>query len=143
VPEVSLQSTEVILSRRNVERFPSDFVFQLTPQETASLRSQTVILDSRRGRHRKYPPKVFTEQGVAMLSSVLRSRRAARVNVEIMRSFVHLRRMLGSNAELARKIDALEGKYDAQFSAVFDAIRALMEPTVEPRRQIGFLEEGG
>ena len=106
--------------------------------EARSLRSQTVTLDVGRGRHRKYLPKAFTEQGVAMLSSVLRSPRAVRVNIEIMRAFVQLRRMLGANEELARKLDALEQKYDSQFRAVFQAIRELMTPSRPPKRTIGF-----
>ena len=90
-------------------------MFQLTAEESESLRSQNVTLKTGRGRHRKYLPFAFTEQGVAMLSSVLRSKRAVQVNVEIMRAFVRLRQMLASNAELSRKMDALEKKYDAQF----------------------------
>jgi hypothetical protein len=124
--------------RRNKERFPADFMFQLTREEARSLRSQTVTLDIGRGRHRKYLPKAFTEQGVAMLSSVLRSPRAVRVNIEIMRAFVQLRRMLGANEELARKLDALEQKYDSQFRVVFQAIRELMAPPRPPTRTIGF-----
>lgn len=94
--------------RRNVERFPSDFMFQLTVEEDARLRSQIVILDAARGRHRKFRPYAFTEQGVAMLSGVLHSPRAVAVNVEIMRAFVELRRLLESTAGLAKKLDALE-----------------------------------
>ncbi|HEU4936445.1 MAG TPA: ORF6N domain-containing protein [Vicinamibacterales bacterium] len=140
---------------RNADRFPSDFMFKLTAKEAASLRSQFVILDcdrdqkasrsqtvtlnSGRGRHRKYLPNAFTEQGVAMLSSVLRSQRAVRVNITIMRAFVQLRRTLGANEELARKLDALERKYDGQFRAVFQAIRELMTPSQRPHRTIGFL----
>ena len=124
--------------RRNRERFPTDFMFHLTAQEADSLRSQIVILKSGRGRHRKYVPYAFTEQGVAMLSSVLRSPRAVRVNIEIMRAFVRLRQILESNAQLARKLDALEKKYDAQFRVVFDAIRELMAPSVPKKRRIGF-----
>jgi hypothetical protein len=140
--------------KRNRERFPADFMFQLTSKEAASLRSpfvtanasrggrplrsQIVTLDSARGRHRKYPPKAFTEQGVAMLSSVLRSRRAVMVNIEIMRTFVQLRRVGRANEELARKLDALERKYDGQFHVVFEAIRQLMGPSRQPRRAIGF-----
>jgi len=123
---------------RNRSRFPADFMFKLTPAEAAGLRSQTVILKSARGRHRKYRPYAFTEQGVAMLSSVLRSRRAVRVNIEIMRTFVQLRRMLGMNAEVTRKLAALERKYDGQFQVVFQAIRELMVPPRLPRRTIGF-----
>lgn len=126
--------------RRNIERFPADFMFQLTPEEATLLRSQIVTLNTGRGRHRKYPPYVFTEQGVAMLSGVLRSRRAVLVNVEIMRAFVQLRQLLSTHADLARKLTALESKYDAQFKAVFDAIRQLMTPPETPRkRRIGFI----
>jgi hypothetical protein len=124
---------------RNAGRFPADFMFQLTAEESAFLRSQFVTLKTGSGRHRKYLPYAFTEQGVAMLSSVLRSARAVRVNIEIMRAFVQLRQMLSSNADLARKLAALEKKYDAQFKVVFDAIRELMAPTELPRkRPIGF-----
>jgi len=126
--------------RRNAGRFPTDFMFQLTTAETALLRSQSVTLKAGRGQHRKYRPYAFTEQGVAMLSSVLRSKRAVRVNIEIMRAFVQLRRILSSHADLARKLAALEKKYDAQFKVVFEAIRELMAPPEPPKkRRIGFL----
>lgn len=123
--------------KRNIERFPGDFMFQLTDAEFRDLKSQIVI--SSWGGLRRATPYAFTEQGVAMLSSVLRSQRAIRVNVEIMRAFVRLRAMASSFKELARKVDALEKKYDVQFKAVFDAIRELMEPP-SPRRKtrIGF-----
>jgi len=125
--------------RRNEIRFPPDFMFRLSPEEAAILRSQNVTLESdRRGRHSKYTPHAFTEQGVAMLSSVLRSTRAAQVNIEIMRAFVRLRRMLQSNDELTRKIAALEQRYDAQFRVVFDAIRKLMAPASPTKKRIGF-----
>ena len=124
--------------KRNIARFPRDFMFQLTHEEYESLRFQIGILETARGRHRKYLPYVFTEQGVAMLSSVLRSPRAIQVNIEIMRAFVRLRKMLASHAELARKLDALEKKYDSQFKVVFDAIRQLMAPPEPKRRPIGF-----
>lgn len=126
--------------RRNAERFPPDFMFQLTAEEATRLRSQFVTLETGRGRHRKYRPYAFTEQGVAMLSSVLHSRRAVRVNVEIMRAFVQLRQMLSSHADLARKLAEVERKYDAQFKVVFDAIRELTTPP-EPasKRRIGFI----
>ena len=122
--------------KRNMDRFPEDFMFQLTKQEFDNLRSQFVT-SSWGGR--RYPPYAFTEQGVAMLSSVLRSERAIRVNVEIMRAFVESRRMLASHADLARKLSALEKKYDEQFKVVFDAIRELMAPP-EPKKkgEIGF-----
>ena len=125
--------------KRNQERFPSDFMFQLTPDESEVLRSQFVTLKGGRGQHRKYLPYAFTEQGVAMLSSLLRSKRAVAVNIEIMRAFVRLRRMLASNEELARKLAAMEKKYDSQFRIVFDAIRELMAPPTPKRRRIGFL----
>ena len=126
---------------RNIERFPEDFMFQLTEAEAAFLRSQTVTLKTGRGQHRKYLPYAFTEQGVAMLSSVLRSPRAVQVNIEIMRAFVRLRQMLQTNADLARRLAALEKRYDAQFRVVFDAIRQLMAPPERSRRSIGFRVE--
>jgi len=123
--------------KRNQERFPPDFMFQLTEQEFANLKSQFVT--SSWGGLRRATPYAFTEQGLAMLSSVLRSPRAVQVNIEIMRAFVRLRRMLGSNEELARRLAALERKYDSQFKTVFDAIRQLMAPQPPPKRQqIGF-----
>jgi hypothetical protein len=125
--------------KRNPERFPEDFMFQLTADEAANLRSQFVTSSSWGGR--RYLPRAFTEQGVAMLSSVLRSERAALVNVEIMRAFVRLRQILQQNGELARKLDALEKKYDAQFRVVFDAIRELMAPPARAKRPIGFKPE--
>lgn len=122
--------------KRNIDRFPDDFMFQLTKQEVSNLKSQ-IVTSSWGGR--RYPPYAFTEQGVAMLSSVLRSKRAIRVNVEIMRVFVRIREMLAGHEDLARKLVALERKYDTQFKVVFDAIRELMKPP-EPRkkRSIGF-----
>ena len=124
---------------RNRERFPADFMFQLSHEEVGRLRSQIVTLETAaRGQHRKYAPYPFAEQGVAMLSSVLRSKRAVAVNIEIMRAFVRLRAMLGANAELARKLAELEAKYDSQFKVVFQPIRELMAPSPAPRRSIGF-----
>ena len=124
--------------KRNLERFPEDFMFQLSKEEVDFLRSQIVTLKRGRGQHSKYLPYAFTEQGVAMLSSVLHSPRAIQVNIEIMRTFVRLRQMLASHADLARKLDALEKKYDAQFKSVFEAIRQLMAPPEPKRRPIGF-----
>ena len=136
--------------KRNPDRFPADFMFQLTAEEAEFLRSQSVILESDarsvaaskrrvgRGRHAKYLPNAFTEQGVAMLSSVLRSNRAVLVNIEIMRAFVRLRGILSSNADLARKLAVLEAKYDKQFKVVFDAIRQLMTPPLGSKHRIGF-----
>jgi hypothetical protein len=122
--------------KRNIERFPKDFMFQLTLAEWANLKSQFVI--SSWGGTRA-PPYAFTEQGVAMLSSVLHSPRAVRVNIEIMRAFVRLRQMLATHADLARRLDELENKYDSQFRMVFEAIRELMAPPPEPpRKRIGF-----
>ncbi len=123
--------------KRNAERFPSDFMFQLTDDEFANLKSQTVT--SSWGGRRRATPYAFTEQGVAMLSTVLRSRRAVLVNIEIMRTFVRLRQLMAGNADLARKLAELEGRYDRQFKVVFDAIRELMQPPTKPRRPIGFL----
>lgn len=137
---------------RNRDRFPSDFMFRISAEEYEHIRSRPVtasdggqsnssqtVMSSRKHRGRAYRPYAFTEQGVAMVSSVLRSKRAVMVNIEIMRAFVRLRQMLASNAELARKLAALEKKYDAQFKVVFDAIRELMAPS-EPKkkRSIGF-----
>ena len=107
-------------------------MFQLTPEEYESLRFQFGIF--KKGQHSKYLPYAFTEQGVAMLSSVLRSKRAVQVNIEVMRAFVRLRKMLASHKDLERKIAALEKKYDEQFKVVFDAIRELMTPPEKPRR---------
>ena len=141
--------------KRNSVRFPVDFMFQLSHDEWERLKCQIGISKepvarassplrfqigtSKRARGgRRYRPFAFTEQGVAMLSSVLRSKRAVQVNIAIMRTFVQLREMLLSNAVLARKLNALEKKYDAQFKVVFDAIRELMTPPAPPQRQIGF-----
>jgi hypothetical protein len=128
--------------KRNIDRFPADLMFQLTDEEAQSLRCQTGILNNRgdrtRGSHRKYPPYAFTEQGVAMLSSVLRSARAAHVNIGIMRAFVRLREMLQQNADLAKKLAAHEKKCDARYKVVFDPIRDLTAPAPKPTRRIGF-----
>ncbi|MBM4276795.1 MAG: ORF6N domain-containing protein [Deltaproteobacteria bacterium] len=125
--------------KRNINRFPEDFMFQLSIAEAEQLVSQNVI------PHKKYLggalPYAFTEQGVAMLSSVLNSERAIKVNIEIMRAFVRLRQILASNKELARRLDELEKKYDAQFKIVFEAIRQLMAPPETKKRPIGFLVE--
>jgi len=135
--------TKVLLQsmRRNAERFPDDFMFQLDATEWSVLRSQFVTSkpgnDPRGGR--RTAPYAFTEQGVAMLSSVLRSDRAIAVNIQIMRAFVQLKRMLATHSDLAKKIESLEKKYDSQFRAVFDAIRELMAPLENPKKQpIGF-----
>lgn len=125
--------------KRNPARFPEDFMFQLSAEEWEGLRSQTVISKGRGGV--RTAPYAFTEMGVAMLSSVLHSERAIAVNIQIMRTFVKIRRMLTEHAELSRKLSALERKYDAQFRTVFDAIRELMEPpppTEKAKRRIGF-----
>jgi hypothetical protein len=159
-PKVLMQGV-----KRNAERFPEDFMFQLSEEEIeVSSRSQFVTLNEgegsnlksqsvtssggrrsrpqtvilKRGHNIKYPPYAFTEQGVAMLSSVLRSERAIQVNVAVMRAFVKLRRMISSNEVLSRRLDELESKYDQRFKAVFDAIRALMAPPDPPKRPIGF-----
>jgi len=141
--------------KRNRKRFPEDFMFQLTWKELKSLRSQIVILNSdgssvreeqrdipRRGKHHKFLPYAFTEQGVAMLSSVLRSKRAIQVNVAIMRAFVKLREILSMHKELAQKLTELEQKierHDGEIGAIFQAIRKLMAPSpAQPQRKIGF-----
>ena len=123
--------------KRNRDRFPDDFMFQLTVEESDGLRFQIETSKPVRGG-RRYRPYAFTEQGVAMLSSVLRSSRAVQVNIAIMRAFVRLRELLLSNADLARKLEAIEKKYDSQFKVVFDALRQLMTPPDPPRRRIGF-----
>jgi hypothetical protein len=133
--------------RRNKDRFPDDFMFQLTKEEgerlrfqigASSLESQYAIASSGWGG-RRYLPYVFTEQGVAMLSSVLNSKRAVHVNITIMRTFVQLREILATHKDLAQKLEALEKKYDRQFKVVFDAIRQLMKPENPPKeRRIGF-----
>jgi len=122
--------------QRNKSRFPGDFMFQLTPQEYENLKCQFGISSSWGGR--RHPPYAFTEQGVAMLSSVLRSPRAVQVNIAIMRAFVKLREILSSHRDLARRLDAMESQYDEQFKAVFDAIRELMRPPEKPKAKIGF-----
>jgi hypothetical protein len=126
--------------KRNINRFPSDFMFQLNYQEIAGLRSQFVTSKTGRGG-RRYMPYVFTEQGVAMLSSVLNSDRAIEVNIHIMRAFVKLRELVASHKDLARKLNEMEKKYDVQFKVVFDAIRQLMSPPVPKKRKIGFQRE--
>ena len=143
--------------KRNLNRFPDDFMFQLTPEETAAwhettlahsrshvtlnepfLRSQIVILKNPPGKHIKYRPYAFTEHGILMLSSVLKSDRAVQLNIEIMRTFVRLREMLASNAELNRRLDDLEQNYNAKFKVVFDAIRTLLATPGRQTRRIGF-----
>lgn len=123
--------------KRNSDRFPEDFMFVLTREEADILRSQFATSKTGRGG-RRYRPLAFTEQGVAMLSSVLRSDRAVQVNVAIMRAFVKLREILASHQDLARRLDEMEQRYDANFKTVFDAIRRLMQPPEKPRRRIGF-----
>ena len=124
---------------RNLERFPADFMFKLTAKEVLALRSQIVILDKGRGRYSKYAPFAFTQEGVAMLSSVLRSSRAVQVNIAVMRAFVQLRQLVETHKDLAGRIAAMEKRYDGQFRAVFDAIRKLLEPPPLPlKRRIGF-----
>ncbi len=127
---------------RNRPRFPEDFMFRLSASEAEAIRnSSQTVMSSRRGR--AYRPYAFTEQGVAMLSSVLRSLRAVEVNIAIMRTFVQLRRLMDSNRQLARKIEALEKKYDEPFAIVFDAIKGLIAEEsahrTPPKRRIGFI----
>jgi hypothetical protein len=126
--------------KRNLERFPSDFMFQLDSKEFENLKSQLVT--SSWGGMRRAMPYAFTEQGVAMLASVLHSGRAIQVNIEIMRAFVRLRKLLATHVDLARKIAALEDKYDTQFKMVFEAINELMsEPDEDKKPPIGYLTE--
>ena len=125
--------------RRNIKRFPEDFMFELTEDENRALRSQNVTL--KRGQHSKYLPFAFTEQGVAMLSSVLSSERAIEVNIAIMRAFVQLRKMIASNEDLAKKLKELERvieKHDKDIGLIFEAIRELMTPPEKPPKKIGF-----
>ena len=143
--------------KRNIERFPADFCFQLTAKEWADLKSRIsgvtsqaadnealeqnwsqFVTSSMRHRGTTYRPYAFTEQGVAMLSSVLRSKRAVEVNIAIMRTFVQLRRLMDTNRDLARKIEALEKKYDEKFAVVFEAIKQLIAPPALAKKQIGF-----
>ncbi|HVZ80139.1 MAG TPA: ORF6N domain-containing protein [bacterium] len=135
-PKVFIQAV-----KRNIRRFPHDFMFKLTHQEMVSLRSQFVTLEKGKGKYSKYPPYAFTEQGVAMLSSVLNSPKAIQVNIQIMRTFVKLRQLMASNADLAKKIDELERKYDGHFTVVFEAIRELVAVPASKTRKIGFLSE--
>ncbi len=135
-PKVLMQSV-----KRNAKRFPQDFMFQLNVREFDYLRSRSVTANSRLNKSLmkvRFAPYAFTQEGIAMLSSVLRSARAIRVNIAIMRAFVQLRQLLLSHKELAQKLSALERKYDAQFTIVFDAIRQLMNPPVSKERRIGF-----
>ncbi|MFA6431171.1 MAG: ORF6N domain-containing protein [Candidatus Margulisiibacteriota bacterium] len=125
--------------KRNYERFPADFMFKLNAQEAAILRSQ-IVTSSWGGR--RYLPYAFTEQGVAMLSSVLNSKRAVRVNIQIMRTFTRLRQILSTHKDILFKINEMEKTYDAQFKIVFDALRQLIEPPIKPKRRIGFVAGG-
>ncbi|MGA2186247.1 MAG: ORF6N domain-containing protein [Bryobacteraceae bacterium] len=125
--------------KRNIARFPDDFTFQLTADETDSLRSQTATSNERRGG-RRYLPRVFTEQGVAMLSTVLNSERAIVVNIAIMRTFVRLRQILVEHKDLAERLAAMEKEYDQRFKVVFDILKQLTQPLPgPPKRPIGFL----
>jgi ORF6N domain len=124
--------------RRNLDRFPADFMFQLSEKEVAELNRSQFVTGSEKHRDPRFRPYAFTEQGVAMLSSVLRGKRAIIVNIEIMRAFVKLRQMLASNAELSRRLDELESNYDKQFRVVFDAIRRLMAGSRSQRDRLPF-----
>ena len=137
--------------KRNRDRFPDDFMFVLTADEAArlksqiaaskddmALRSQNATLKKGRGRHRKYLPYVFTEHGAVMLANVLRSRVAVEASIQVVRAFVQLRELALTHAELGRRLDELERKYDAQFKVVFQAIRELMAPPAPSRKRIGF-----
>lgn len=120
--------------KRNMERFPDDFMFQLTGEEAESLRFQIGTLESGRGKHRKYLPYVFTEHGVAMLSSVLRSKKAAQVNIEIIRAFVRMKKELIAHSRIAHRMD----KVEKQVGVLADIVRGLIETPAKPKRKIGF-----
>jgi len=122
---------------RNLKRFPADFMYRLSQEEFESLKSHFATSSSWGGRRTR--PYVFTEQGIAMLSSVLNSDRAIEVNIQIMRTFVKLREMMSSHKDLARKLSALEKKYDGQFQIVFEAIKQLIEVEEKPKKKIGFI----
>jgi phage regulator Rha-like protein len=124
--------------KRNLDRFPEDFMFQLTAKEDESLRFQIGTSKTGRGG-RRYLPYVFTEHGAIMAANILNSSRAVEASVQVVRAFIKLRQILASNAELAKKLEALEKKYDAQFKVVFDAIRQLMMPPDKPKGNIGFI----
>lgn len=137
--------TKVLLQavKRNLSRFPEDFMIQLSKKEAESLRSQIVTLESGRGKHRKYLPYVFTEQGVAMLSSVLRSEKAVQVNIEIMRAFIKMRDVLAGHKELARKMEEHERRIDGQDEVIISIVEEMRKqrtalPPAKPKRKIGF-----
>lgn len=126
--------------KRNRGRFPKDFMFQLTMEEADSLRFQFGILKKGRGQHTKYAPYVFTEPGVAMLSSVLNSKRAIQVNIQIIRTFIGIRKMIISNKRLREKVEEMEKKYDKNFKVIFQAIKLLLKEDKKPPKRIGFCE---
>lgn len=128
--------------KRNMNRFPADFMFQLTAEENEALKFQSGISKTGRGG-RRYLPYVFTEHGAIMAANILNSDTAVEASVQVVRAFVKLRQMLASNAELAKKVEALEKKYDAQFKVVFDAIKKLMLPPEKPKAGIGFTAKTG
>ena len=129
--------------KRNIERFPSDFMFQLNNQEFTVLRSQIATLNEigGRGQHRKYLPNAFTEHGAIMAANVLNSKLAVDASIQVVRAFIHLRQLAISHADLAKKLNKMEQKYDSQFKVVFDALRQLMHPIRSNRKPIGFIEE--
>ena len=124
--------------KRNASRFPEDFMFRLTTGDVSELNRSQIVTGSQKHRDPRFPPYAFTEHGALMLANVLNSDRAALTSVLVVRAFVRLRQLLSSNADLARKLESLEQKYDAQFKVVFDAIRQLMSPPARPKREIGF-----
>lgn len=139
-PKVLLQAV-----RRNIDRFPTDFMFQLTSEEWHSLRSQFVTLENKgKGQYSKYLPYAFTQEGIAMLSSALQNPRAIQVNIAIMRTFIKLRELMISHDDLSKKIETLEGRYNAQFRVIFNSIRELISakpkelPKATAKRKIGF-----
>jgi hypothetical protein len=124
--------------KRNGTRFPEDFMFRLTRDEVAELNRSQIVTGSQKHRDPRFPPFAFTEHGALMLANILNSRRAVQTSVHVVRAFLRLRQMLASNADLTRKVEALEKKYDGQFKVVFDAVRRLMSPAEPKRREIGF-----
>jgi len=137
-----LVQTKVLVQavKRNISRFPVDFMFKLSEREHQRLRSQIVTSNARGGR--RTMPYAFTEEGIAMLSSVLRSARAIAVNIEIMRAFVRLRELVDEHRDLAQRIKAMQRRYDANFDVVFEAIHDLLEPPAKPKRRVGYLTAG-
>lgn len=127
---------------RNTDRFPADFMFRLNPEEFEYLNRSQIVTGSQKHRDPKYLPRAFTQEGIAMLSSVLRSDRAIQVNIAVMRAFVKMREFILTNRELALRLDAMESHYDNNFKVIFDALRDLMKEQEQPKHPIGFVAAG-